>query len=273
MASAAEPQRRPLDPSELGTKEYWDAVYDRELRNHENDADDEGNVWFSESNAEDAVVRQLNKLEEAGLLHRDGASGGDSQLNNGTETATHCARSQPSRFLDLGTGNGHMLFQLREEDDDGNVWSGEMIGVDYSDASVQLARGIATQKYGNDIELSASLRFYCWDLLASPPGDWLGVGFDVVLDKGTFDAISLMDHEGASRHPCETYLHKVTPLLKPGGFLFITSCNWTKGELLDWLAPEDGELAFCDEAKYPTFTFGGRTGQSIVTVVLQRRRK
>ncbi|KAK3701508.1 Protein-lysine N-methyltransferase efm4 [Vermiconidia calcicola] len=272
MASATEPHRRQLDPSELGTKEYWDVVYDRELRNHENDADDEGTVWFSESNAEDAVVRQLNKLQEAGFLRRDGVSGDDSQPDNVTERAKHAASSQSSRFLDLGTGNGHMLYQLREEDDDGNVWSGEMIGVDYSEASIKLAQGIATQKYGNDTELPASLCFYCWDLLSSPPGDWLADGFHVVLDKGTFDAISLMDHEAASRHPCETYRHKVTPLLKAGGFLFITSCNWTKDELLDWLVTEEGELAFFDEAKYPTFIFGGRTGQSIVTIVLQRRR-
>jgi len=73
-------------------------------------------------------------------------------------------------------------------------------------------------------------------------------------------------------HPCDIYREKVVPLIKPGCFLFITSCNWTKDELLDWLAPQDGQLSYYSEAKYPTFTFGGQTGQTIVTLVLRKKR-
>ena len=178
---------------------------------------------------------------------------------------------QPSRFLDLGTGNGHMLFELCEDDIDRQRWCGEMIGVDYSVASVELARRIAAQRHATDAEASRRIRFECWDLLSSLPGEWLGAGFDVVLDKGTFDAISLMPHSGLLQHPCEMYRDKVTSLLKPGYFLLVTSCNWTKDELTEWLATEGGELACFDEAKYPSFTFGGHTGQSIVTIVFQRK--
>jgi hypothetical protein len=116
----------------------------------------------------------------------------------------------------------------------------------------------------------AQIVFEQWDLLSEAPGSWLGDGFNVVLDKGTFDAISLMPHSGSPPHPCEIYREKVTALIKPGSFLFITSCNWTKEELLDWLACEGSQLEFYDEAKYPTFTFGGQTGQSVVTVVFRR---
>ena len=161
-----------------------------------------------------------------------------------------------------------MLFTLREDDEDGQRWAGEMFGVDYSEASVQLARSITAQRQDDD---QASLRFEQWDILNEPPSEWQKDGFDVVLDKGTFDAISLMPHDARARHPCEVYRQKVQPLIKPGSFLFVTSCNWTKDELISWLTPASGELAIYSEAKYPTFTFGGKTGQSIVTIVFQRK--
>ena len=253
----------------------WDTAYEREFNNHCDDTEDEGTIWFSESNAEEAVLRLLNQLEEDDLLSR-----------------------ASSRFLDLGTGNGHLLFTLREEDEDGSSWQGEMVGVDYSEASVQLAQRIQKQRQlaartssqTHDAheqidglmdgvlngQRNEHLGFEQWDLLNDAPGDWLNAGFDMVLDKGTFDAISLMshlrfDHE-TTPHPCDVYREKVIPLIKPGALLCITSCNWTKPELLDWLAPANGELEYFKEAKYPTFTYGGKTGQSIVTIVLRRRR-
>jgi len=242
----------------------WDDAYTRELRNHEEDADDEGTVWFSESNAEEAILAQLDALEEKGLLGRGGDHGNAASAVNG-DVVRDVGRSEPARFLDLGTGNGHLLFALRDEDEEGKRWHGDMIGVDYSETSVQLAQHIALQK-GME-----TCRFARWDLLVDSPGDWLGEGFDVVLDKGTFDAISLMPFAADSPHPCDVYREKVVPLVKPGRFFFITSCNWTKDELIDWLAPGCGELSYYGEAKYPTFTFGGHTGQTIVTLVLRRK--
>jgi len=119
--------RKLLDPSELGTKNYWEAAYDRELQNHRDDTEDEGIVWFDESNAEDTVLDKLDQYSDAAdraLLDR-----------------RHC------RFLDLGTGNGHMLFELRErEDDEGERWLGDMVGVDYSPRSIELARQIDEQR-------------------------------------------------------------------------------------------------------------------------------
>jgi EEF1A lysine methyltransferase 2 len=232
----------------------WDNAYSRELQNYEEDADDEGTVWFSESGAEEAILAQLSSLEEDGLLRRHDLDSSDGTVASG----------KASRFLDLGTGNGHLLFAIREEDDEGNSWAGEMVGVDYSETSVQLARRIAGQK---EAEL---ITFEQWDLLADPPGPWLKDGFDVVLDKGTFDAVSLMETSADGLHPCETYREKIGPLIKPGHFLCVTSCNWTKAELLDWLAPNTGSLRLHSEAKYPTFTFGGKTGQSIVTLVFRK---
>ncbi|KJY00437.1 s-adenosylmethionine-dependent methyltransferase like protein [Zymoseptoria brevis] len=254
--------RKLLDPSELGTKEYWEAAYAREIRNFEDDGEDEGTVWFEDSNAEETVLMKLSEYDEQGL-----------ELLN----------RESSRFLDLGTGNGHMLFALREENENGVRWTGDMIGVDYSPASVQLARNVDLQRLAalndgegdNDADNEKPskyglIRFEQWDILAEQPGDWLQDGFDAVLDKGTFDAISLMPREAQAPHPCEVYLEKVVKLIKPGYFLVITSCNWTKDELIDWLAPEGGDLTFYDDAKYRTYTFGGQTGSSVVTIVFRR---
>ncbi|KAK5135453.1 hypothetical protein LTR08_005241 [Meristemomyces frigidus] len=227
----------------------WDEAYSRELRNNEDDADDEGTIWFDENGAEEAILRQLDALEQQRLLRR--------RRDEGTGRA-------PSRFLDLGTGNGHLLFALREEDDEGQCWTGDLVGVDYSETSVQLAQRIALQKQ------TGSVRFEEWDLLSDPPGSWLNGGFDVALDKGTFDAISLMPQSENLPHPCETYREKIIPLIIPEGFLVITSCNWTKDELMDWLAPQGSGMRYHSEAKYPTYTFGGQTGQSIVTLALRR---
>ncbi|KAF2857659.1 S-adenosyl-L-methionine-dependent methyltransferase [Piedraia hortae CBS 480.64] len=227
---------RQLEPSKLGTKEYWDKVYSREVSNHQTDETDEGTVWFSESGAEEAISKLLSNVQ---VLKRESA-----------------------RFLDLGTGNGHLLFFLREDKDEDGGWKGEMIGVDYSEQSIQLAGQIAEQRG------KSSVLFERWDLLQDEPRQEWMEGFDVVLDKGTFDAISLM--ASGATHPCERYRERVVPLIKSGGFLCITSCNWTKEELLTWLAPADKCLIFHAEAKYPTFSFGGMTGQSIVTLLLEK---
>lgn len=232
-------------------KNSWDEAYTRELTNHQQDASDEGTIWFDDSGAEEKVLERLETLEEEGLLVKDDEND-----------------KPASRILDLGTGNGHMVFSLAEEG-----WTGELVGVDYSEASVQLALQIAARKREEaDEPEDLTLRFEKWDLLNEQPGEWLGAGFDAVLDKGTFDAISLSDEtDDRGRRICEYYREKVIPLVKKRCFFIITSCNWTKEELLHWFVTPDGDLEFFDEAKYPTFTFGGQQGQSVCTLIFQRR--
>lgn len=60
-------------------------------------------------------------------------------------------------------------------------------------------------------------------------------GFDVCIDKGTFDAISLSpeDREEAKKH----YVTSLRTVMRPGGFFIITSCNWTKEQLLQIFNP------------------------------------
>lgn len=177
-------------------------------------------------------------------------------------------------FLDLGTGNGHLLFELRDR----GGFRGHMVGVDYSAASIQLAIAAAQKK-----AVVPETRFQHWDILRddsaflnlSPPPP----PFDVVLDKGTFDAVCLsqeVDKHG--RRLCEGYPGKVAALLKEEtGRFIITSCNWTEDELLAWF--EGGAegldatgLKACDRIEYPRFQFGGKSGQSLSSVVFLLRR-
>jgi SAM-dependent methyltransferase len=233
-----------LDPSELGTKSYWDAAYNTERQNFAANAADEGTIWFSDAGAEERMLSFLEDLSDEGHIHKED-DGGDNTA---------------ARFLDLGTGNGHLLFALREDE-----WDGEMVGVDYSAQSVTLASSIRDAK----VESYADIAFHEWDILSQPPGAWLGSGFDVVLDKGTFDAICLSQEEDAQgRRICEGYREKVEPLMKKGGRFLITSCNWTEDELKGWFG--GGELQFEGKVKYPSFTFGGKTGSSVVTLCFKR---
>jgi SAM-dependent methyltransferase len=231
-----------LTPSDLGKKSYWDSAYTTERDNFAANAGDEGTVWFSDAGAEERMLAFLEQLSDEGALHKDGSEG------------------EAARFLDLGTGNGHLLFALREDE-----WCGAMVGVDYSTESVRLAGAIRDNK-GADY---GDIALHEWDILTQEPGAWLDGGFDVVLDKGTFDAICLsQDTDAAGRRVCEGYRERVEPLVRPGGRFLITSCNWTEEELRAWF--EGGAFSFAGKVKYPSFTFGGKTGSSVVTLCFHK---
>lgn len=56
-------------------------------------------------------------------------------------------------------------------------------------------------------------------------------GFDVCIDKGTFDAIVLNpDNFNDGKN---LYVQSLKEALKCEGFFAITSCNWTREQLLD----------------------------------------
>ncbi|KAF2785456.1 S-adenosyl-L-methionine-dependent methyltransferase [Melanomma pulvis-pyrius CBS 109.77] len=256
-----------LAPSELGTKAYWDSAYTQELSNYASNTttDDEGTVWFSDAGAEERMLAFLERLADEGELRKERSGDDGEAVSGGGKEADGQGKleAKATRFLDLGTGNGHLLFALREEE-----WSGEMLGVDYSAQSVALASQIATRK-GDEYR---DVRFQEWDLLSQGPGAWLDGGFDVVLDKGTFDAICLSQETDAQgRRICEGYRDKVEGLVRKGGRFLITSCNWTAEELRGWFEGEGSELVYEDAVKYPSFTFGGKTGTSVATLCFKRK--
>ena len=226
-----------LEPSELGTKEYWDNFYSADLCSPPSPtASLDG--WFSDVNAAPKILEFL-QTQDLGL---------DLKV---------------STFLDLGTGNGEMLFRLRE-----GGFEGPMLGVDYSLPSIELARKLAIAKNLEEIV------FEHWNIVQDPQPEKWQDGFDVVLDKGTFDAISLSNEtdERGSRL-CESYRERVEKLVKRNGYFLITSCNWTQAELVKWftdLTVGSERLEICGEVSYPTFTFGGHTGQSTSTLCFKK---
>lgn len=153
-----------------------------------------------------------------------------------------------------------MLFALREE----GGFGGPMLGVDYSLQSVQLARRIAEEK-----GLESDITFKVWDILngCGEKGEEQELGqWDIVLDKGTFDAVSLSGVAGAE----ERYVRRVEELVKKEGMVLVTSCNWTEAEITHWFEA-GGTLERTDCLRYPSFTFGGSTGQSISSICFRKR--
>ena len=156
-----------------------------------------------------------------------------------------------------------MLFLLKEK----GGFKGPMTGVDYSPQSVELCQTLAANK-GLAEE---AMKFRLWDIMGSEAPVSLDV-YDVVLDKGTFDAVSLSQAtDRLGRRICEGYSKRVEPLIREGGLLLVTSCNWTESELRRWFEHENLEPV--DRIGYPVFSFGGQTGQSVCSVCFRKKSK
>ncbi|PYI18293.1 hypothetical protein BO99DRAFT_335688 [Aspergillus violaceofuscus CBS 115571] len=229
---------------------------------------------------------------------------------------------QPS-ILDLGTGNGSMLALLRKRGGFrgamvGVDYSAQSVELarrlqalrihraylsdsdeedEDSDEGEDEGEGGEGQGPGDREGTNMDIRFEEWDILSSSPSSsssagagaglaWFPYerrGFDIVLDKGTFDAVSLSAEGGkmVQRRVCERYPGIARGLVRPGGFLVVTSCNWTEEELVEWFtapaaaaaAAADGQkdrLVVWGRVEYPRFRFGGREGQGVCTVCFQR---
>lgn len=208
-------------------------------------------------------------------------------------------------LLDLGTGNGHFLVRLRrgeeeeeegdseDEDEEGTAdvgkrWVGRMMGVDYSEKSIEFARRIARdereEREKGDGEVSTGegeIEFVTWDIMKEDPapkvlnGAQAG-GWDIVLDKGTFDAISLSEETDADgKRIFEGYRERVLALVRDGGLAVVTSCNWTEEELIQWFVGKgEGEggdrFEVLRKIEYRSFSFGGVKGQTVCSVCFRK---
>ncbi|KAI1307036.1 hypothetical protein EDD11_004581 [Mortierella claussenii] len=267
-------------PSKLGTKDYWDKVYDREVDNYK-DHGDIGEIWFGE----DSAMKMVDWVEE-----------------NYEDCKETCS------ILDLGCGNGHLLLDLAE------LGFEDLTGIDYSPAAIKLARAVATDK-----ELDHIIKYEAVDFLAEKETlEWCtkqnstGIQdgqdaqpkkFTVLLDKGTYDAISLhqknkrdaamaaattnvantetqavetkatdnivlAENDDNMEELADRYPKRVAAMMQDDGRLLITSCNWTQAELIQRFTQV---FEYDSSLKYPTFTFGGVKGQTISSVVFKKK--
>lgn len=161
-----------------------------------------------------------------------------------------------------------------------------MLGVDYSRKSVEFARRIAESRRA-EINDEQPVEFQEHDILQTPPSALLtssqSQGWDVVLDKGTFDAISLSSETDPTtgRRVAESYKSRITPLVREGGLFLVTSCNWTESELQGWfegVKEDDDEetkqwrFEQVGRVQYPSFSFGGVKGQTISSLCFRKVR-
>lgn len=144
-------------------------------------------------------------------------------------------KDPPPSILEVGAGNGTLLFSLQEAGYDGK----HIVGVDYSEGAVKLARGIGSSR-GNGCE---DVRFEPCDFLrelpaaldGTPDGVW-----DLVLDKGTFDAIALAEKDSEGRSPADGYPPRIGQVVKPGGYFLITCTS--RPNRLRMLKPESNSV-------------------------------
>ncbi|ETN64596.1 hypothetical protein AND_003655 [Anopheles darlingi] len=97
-----------LEGSELGTKDYWESSYSREINNYR-DHGDVGEVWFDED-SQNRIITWLARLEDE-------------------------IRAEDA-IIDLGCGNGMMLIELAREG------YSNLTGIDYSPKAIELAKAI-----------------------------------------------------------------------------------------------------------------------------------
>ncbi|XP_052897368.1 EEF1A lysine methyltransferase 2 [Anopheles moucheti] len=97
-----------LEGSELGTKDFWETSYTREIENYR-DHGDVGEVWFDED-SQNRIITWIARQE-------DEIQADDS-------------------IIDLGCGNGMMLIELARE---GYT---DLTGIDYSPKAIELSKAI-----------------------------------------------------------------------------------------------------------------------------------
>jgi SAM-dependent methyltransferase len=231
-------------PSRLGTKEFWDSNYNVELKNFE-EFGDIGEIWFG-SNCTLKIISFINSLN----------------LNKKT-----------CKCLDIGCGNGHLSFILKKQGFN-YIWA-----TDYSEKAIELAKKISSSNFDINLleedeeeqieennQIKTNIYFMIDDILHTN----IKEKFHLIIDKGTFDSISLNEK---SQENQQIYIKNIKNLLEDyDSYFIITSCNFTKNELLQFFHHKDSNLAYYSEIKYPTLKFGGKEGSQVTTIVFTKRK-
>ncbi|XP_039054441.1 EEF1A lysine methyltransferase 2-like [Hibiscus syriacus] len=255
--------------SMFGLQSYWDAAYLDEIANFREHGH-VGEIWFGTDVMDTVISWTKNLCIDVSQGHI---------LNHGGEAKSQSVEQDDKYLsswsvLDIGTGNGLLLQELSKRG------FTDLTGTDYSEGAVDLARSLA------DRDGVLNIKFLVDDILETK----LDRQFQLVMDKGTFDAIGLHPDGPIKRM---MYWDSVSKLLAPGGKLVITSCNHTKDELVqevenfnqrniatpqepntvkDQVTQNDHpQFRYLNHVRtYPTFMFGGCVGSRVATVAFQR---
>ncbi|XP_010253369.1 PREDICTED: protein-lysine N-methyltransferase Mettl10-like [Nelumbo nucifera] len=253
-----------VEPSVLGLQSYWDATYTDELANfHEHGHS--GEVWFGAEITGIVASWTKNLCDDIAQGRLQGLADGAK-----SESVEQDGKILSSwNVLDIGTGNGLLLHELAKQG------FSDLTGIDYSEGAINLAQRLA------DRDGFSNINFLVDDVLETK----LEKQFQLVMDKGTLDAIGLHPDGPLKRI---MYWDSVSKLVCPGGILVITSCNNTKDELVhevenfnqrklggsqDPEVPKDQQALFrylSHVQSYPTFMFGGSEGSRVATVAFLR---
>ena len=102
-----------------------------------------------------------------------------------------------------------------------------------------------------------------------------------IVDKGTLDAMTLNPEVQISvgtrvDNIVEKYRNTLSSLLSSErGIFMITSCNWTRDELMSWFhekkffsgTTKSCRLRFKEQIEHASYTFGGSSGQLVTTLI------
>nr|XP_043632060.1 EEF1A lysine methyltransferase 2-like [Erigeron canadensis] len=236
--------------SMLGLQSYWDAAYADELSNFREHGN-AGEVWFGADVME--MVASWTKGLCMDISQRHG------QSHHDDDESEHVRQEEKDlaawSVLDVGTGNGLLLQELAKQG------FSDLTGTDYSEGAINLARSVANR------DGFTSLKLLVDDVLETK----LNKKFQLVMDKGTFDAIGLHPDGHIKKM---MYWESMSRLVAPGGLLVITSCNNTREELVQEAENFNQRVenkackpCYLDHLRlYPTFMFGGSVGSRVVTV-------
>lgn len=260
---APELSSQSLAPSKLGTKQHWDEVYEREVKMFK-DIGDEGEVWsvnlFLPAVRVSRTLTRVNPRQTGSAKTRlriwlNGPRSTSLRPKVGywtvSSTNSHASTRQLRprlrvlcTFWAVGTGNGQLMFAFS------SAGYTSLTGIDYSPLSIQLARSILETRLSsstsatsdNDLNEDQEADAHAQPKLSQPPPNFFqadilevaldrsvagvtGEHWDLVTDKGTYDAVCLSDETKEGKRLQDLYVDSISRLLQKGGIFLITSCE------------------------------------------------
>lgn len=213
--------------SELGLKEFWDTHYHEEISNFDEHGD-VGEIWFGRG-----ITAKIVAWIQQKYADRDG-----------------------TRIVDIGCGNGFMLTSLLK------VGFKRLTGLDYSHDAIVLSKKIASS-----LDNGSLISYHQEDILKDESEDNSSIEkFEVIIDKGTFDAICLNPTVTDIQSLVQKYVCYISKRMHTSSHFIICSCNWTQEELCNYFH----KFKLLEEIPSASIQFGGQTGNRVTCLVFTR---